>query len=145
MDHLEFSEIEVDSPSAILLRMERKSSLSIEPVFIFSFSKKIGMFKLWSLRTRAKQSVVFREKRLMDFVITKSIFLASQSAISLCMQGLKDDFAVGSATECYDRRICRFGWLHKIGTCHGHDHRHIRSFPLPDICGRKIWLAAALR
>lgn len=87
MDHLEFSEIEADSSSAILLRMERKSSLSIEPVFIFSFSKKIGMFKLWSLRTRAKQSVVFREKRLMDFVITKSIFFASQSAIRRSSSG----------------------------------------------------------
>ena len=32
-------EIEADSPSAIELRMERNSSLSIEPVLIFSFSK----------------------------------------------------------------------------------------------------------
>lgn len=34
----------------------------------------MGMPRLWSFRTKAKQSVVFREKRLMDLVITKSIF-----------------------------------------------------------------------
>lgn len=64
--------------------------------------------------------------------------------MSVLLQGLIDDFVVDFATGYYDRKICQCGWLHKTGTCHGHDHRHKRSFPLPDICGREIWLAVAL-
>ena len=39
MDHVEFCEIDADSSAANPERMESSSSLSISPVFRFSFSK----------------------------------------------------------------------------------------------------------
>ena len=77
-----FSDMETDSPSAMLERIARNSSLSIEPVLIFSFCKEIGMCRASIVLTSSKQSVVFRLKRLMDFVITKSTLPALQSSMS---------------------------------------------------------------
>ena len=44
-------------------------------VFIFSFSKTTPMPKSLSCLTYSRQSTVFRANRLIDFVITRSIFL----------------------------------------------------------------------
>ena len=87
IDHLLFSEMETDSPSAMLERIARKSSLSIEPVLMFSFSKKMGMRRASSFLTSSKQSVVFLLKRLMDFVMMKSTLPALQSSMSLKSSG----------------------------------------------------------
>ncbi len=43
-------------------------------VFIFSFSNITPMPKLFNSRTYSRQYAVFRAKRLIDFMITRSIF-----------------------------------------------------------------------
>ncbi len=50
-------------------------------VFIFSFSKIIGMFFSFNNLTNFKQSMVFLANLLMDYVITISIFPVRQSLI----------------------------------------------------------------
>ena len=50
-------------------------------VSIYSFSKNTAMFSAFSFLVYLRQSRVLRENRLMDLVMTMSIFPASQSAI----------------------------------------------------------------
>ena len=87
IDHLLFSEMETDSSSAMLERIARNSSLSIEPVFMFSFLKKMGICRASSILTSSKQSVVFLLNRLIDFVMIKSTLPALQSSMSRSSSG----------------------------------------------------------
>jgi len=64
-----------------LVRIAEISATSKHPIFT-------SVYHLINEDTISKQSVVFRERRLMDLVITKSIFFALQSSISRRSIGL---------------------------------------------------------
>ena len=81
MPHLQFSEIFLDSSCARELKMVNKSSPVESSVLMFSFSKIMPIPRFFSFLEYIRQSCVFLAKRLMDFVMTRSILPFSQSAI----------------------------------------------------------------
>ena len=66
----------------------RNSSEVMLPVSMFSFSKRMPTPRLFRVRTRWRQSVVFLLKRLMDFVRMRWIFPSRQWVSSSISAGL---------------------------------------------------------
>ena len=81
MPHLQFSEMFLDSSCARELKMVNRSSPVESSVLMFSFSNMMPIPRFFSFLEYARQSCVFLAKRLMDFVMTRSILPSSQSAI----------------------------------------------------------------
>ena len=81
MPHLQFSEMFLDSSCAKELSIVNNNSPEESSVLICSFSNSIPIPRFFSILEYCKQSCVFLANRLMDLVITISIFPVSQSEI----------------------------------------------------------------